>query len=222
MKPWIHLDTAKVPGGGELKLMQRGSEFSINAGPLALMTSWMSSSEIALADIACERLRGRRKIHFLIGGYGMGFTLRAALAGLAADAKVTVAELVPQILAWAKGPMAALTAGGLTDPRTVIYDGDVGDAIAAGRAQFDAILLDVDNGPDSLTTPGNDRLYSHTGLGVTLRALKPGGILAIWSSFPSKDFTRRVGQAGFAVEEIQSRAHKGKGARHTIWVATNR
>ena len=95
MQPWIHLDTAKVPGGGELKLMQRGSEFSINAGPLALMTSWMSSSEIALAEIACERLRGRPKIHILIGGYGMGFTLRAALAALPADAKVTVAEIVP-------------------------------------------------------------------------------------------------------------------------------
>jgi spermidine synthase len=222
MQPWIHLDTAKVLGGGELKLMQRGAEFSINAGPLALMTSWMSSSEIALADITCERLRGRRKIHFLIGGYGMGFTLRAALAGLPADAKVTVAEIVPQILTWAKGPMATLTANGLTDPRTVIYDGDVVEAIAAGRAQFDAILLDVDNGPDSLTTPGNDRLYSPQGLAVTRRALKPGGLLAIWSSFSSKDFTRRLGHAGFAVEEIESRAHKGKGARHTIWVATNR
>ena len=222
MQPWIHLDTAKIPGGGELKLMQRGAEFSINAGPLALMTSWMSSSEIALADIACERLRGRRKIHFLIGGYGMGFTLRAALAGLPADATVTVAELVPQIITWAKGPMAAMTAGGLTDPRTVIYDGDVVEAIAAGRARFDAILLDVDNGPDSLTRPSNDRLYSPAGLAVQRRALKPGGLLAVWSSFSSKDFTRRLGHAGFAVEEIQSRAHKGKGARHTIWVATSR
>ena len=222
MLPWIHLDTAKIPGGGELKLMQRGAEFSINAGPLALMTSWMSSSEIALAEIACERLRGRRNIHILIGGYGMGFTLRAALAALPADAKVTVAELVPEIIAWAKGPMAALTADGLTDRRTAIYNGDVGDAIAAGRARFDAILLDVDNGPDSLTTPGNDRLYSASGLATTRRALKPGGLLAIWSSFSSKDFTRRLGNAGLAVEEIQSRAHKGKGQRHTIWVATNR
>ncbi|MBV9419508.1 MAG: hypothetical protein JO348_07030 [Alphaproteobacteria bacterium] len=222
MLPWIHLDTAKIPGGGELKLMQRGAEFSINAGPLALMTSWMSSSEIALAEIACERLRGRRNIHILIGGYGMGFTLRAALAALPADAKVTVAELVPEIIAWAKGPMAALTADGLTDRRTAIYNGDVGDAIAAGRARFDAILLDVANGPDSLTTPGNDRLYSASGLATTRRALKPGGLLAIWSSFSSKDFTRRLGNAGFAVEEIQSRAHKGKGQRHTIWVATNR
>jgi spermidine synthase len=222
MLPWIHLDTAKIPGGGELKLMQRGAEFSINAGPLALMTSWMSGSEIALAEIACERLRGRRKIHILIGGYGMGFTLRAALAALPADAKVTVAELVPEILAWAKGPMAALTAGGLADPRTVIFDGDVGEAIAAGRARYDAILLDVDNGPDSLVRPGNDRLYSHQGLAAARRALKPGGLLSIWSSFASKDFTRRLGQAGFAVEEIASRAHKGKGGRHTIWVATNR
>ncbi len=223
MQPWIHLDTAKVPGGGELKLMQRGGEFSINAGPLALMNSRMSGSEIALAEIACERLRGRPKIHFLIGGYGMGFTLRAALAALPADAKVTVAELVPEILTWAKGPMAALTAGGLTDPRTVMYDGDVGEAIASGRTRFDAILLDVDNGPDSLVRPGNDRLYNHGGLAVTRpRASKPGGLLAIWSSFPSKDFTRRLGHAGFAVEEIMSRAHKGKGQRHTIWVATNR
>jgi len=222
MQPWIHLDTAKVPGGGELKLMQRGAEFSINAGPLALMTSWMSSSEIALAEIACERLRGRPKIHILIGGYGMGFTLRAALAVLPADARVTVAEIVPEILTWAKGPMAAMTAGGLTDPRTIMYDGDVGAPIASGRTRFDAILLDVDNGPDSLTTPGNDRLYSPQGLAVTRRALKPGGLLGIWSSFASKDFTRRLGHAGFAVEEIESRAHKGKGQRHTIWIATNR
>jgi spermidine synthase len=118
--------------------------------------------------------------------------------------------------------MAALTAGGLIDRRTVMYDGDVGEPIMSGRTRFDAILLDVDNGPDSLTRPGNDRLYSPAGLAATRRALKPGGLLAVWSSFSSKDFTRRLGHAGFAVEEIESRAHKGKGQRHTIWVATNR
>ena len=136
--------------------------------------------------------------------------------------KRATAELVPEVLTWAKGPMAALTAGGLADPRTSMHDGDVGELIASGRTRFDAILLDVDNGPDSLVRPGNDRLYSAQGLAATRRALKPGGLLAIWSSFPSKDFTRRLGHAGFGVEEIMSRAHKGKGQRHTIWVATNR
>src|ERR1700744_4850559 len=148
MIPWVHLDTATVPGGGELKLMQRGGEFSINAGSITLMNSRMSGSEIALAELVCDRLRGRRNCRMLIGGYGMGFTLRAALAGLDKDARVTVAEIVPAILKWARGPQAARTANGLEDPRGSIHDGDVGDAIASARANLDAILLDVDNGPD--------------------------------------------------------------------------
>ena len=223
MIPWVHLDTAKVPGGGKdaLRLMQRGGEFAIFAGATPLMNSRMSSSEVILAEIACARLRGRRKCRMLIGGYGMGFTLRAALAGLGPDARVTVAELVPAVLAWARGPMAELTANGLADPRVSVQEGDVGERIAAARGGFDAILLDVDNGPAGLSRAANDRLYDGRGLDAARRALAPGGLLAVWSAAPNAGFVARLGRAGFAVEEIKARANKGRGVRHVIWVATN-
>jgi len=221
MLPWIHLDTATVPGGGELRLMQRGGEFAIMAGATPLMNSRMSSSETALAELACERLRGRRNVRLLIGGYGMGFTLRAALASLANDAQVQVAELVPEVLAWARGPMAELTAHCLNDKRVSIHHGDVGEVIAATRGNLDAILLDVDNGPDGLSRAANDRLYDPRGLMAARQALRPGGLLAIWSAAPNKEFVARLGRAGFSVEEIKARANKGRGVRHIIWAATN-
>jgi spermidine synthase len=221
MIPWVHLDTATVPdNGGTLTLMRRGEEFSIRAGSVVLMSSRMSSSEIALADVACERLRGRKNSRVLIGGYGMGFTLRAALAGLGKDAQIVVAELVPAVVAWARGPMAALTGESLNDPRVSIYEGDVGKLIASSRGAFDAILLDVDNGPDSVSRDANDRLYKLNGLHAARQSLKPKGLLAIWSAAPSAAFTSRLGQAGFKVEEIKARANKGRGVRHLIWVAT--
>jgi spermidine synthase len=221
--PWVQLDKVMVPGGGgELRLMQRGTEFAIFAGATPLMNSRMSSSEIILAEIACERLRGRRNVHMLIGGYGMGFTLRAALAGLGRDARVTVAELVPAVLAWARGPMAALTANGLNDPRVRVHEGDVGALIASARGGFDAILLDVDNGPDGLSRAENDRLYDVRGLEAARQALRPGGMLAVWSAAPNAAFVARLGRAGFVVEEVKARANKGRGVRHVIWVATNR
>jgi spermidine synthase len=221
MIPWVHLDTAVVPGGeGELKLMRRGSEFSIMAGTTPLMNSRMSGSEIALAELACERLRGRRNSRMLIGGYGMGFTLRAALAGLGADAQVLVAELVPAVLEWARGPMAELTADSLSDPRVSIHEGDVGSVMASARASFDAILLDVDNGPDGLSRAANDRLYTLRGLEAARKALRPKGLLAIWSAAPNKEFAGRLARAGFVVEEVKARANKGQGVRHIIWAAT--
>jgi spermidine synthase len=222
MIPWVQLDTATVPGGGgQLRLMQRGSEFAIFAGAIPLMNSRMSSSEIVLAEIACERLKGRPRVRMLIGGYGMGFTLRAALAGLGKDAQVVIAELVPQVLDWARGPMAELAAGCLDDPRVVIHAGDVGEAIAGAKSSFDAILLDVDNGPDGLSRDANNRLYTVRGLESARRALRPGGMLAVWSAAPSKAFTNALQRAGFKVEELQARANKGRGVRHVIWVATN-
>ena len=224
MIPWVHLDSAKVPGGGkdELRLMQRGMEFAIFAGPTPLMNSRMSSSEVILAEIACARLARRRNVQMLIGGYGMGFTLRAALAGLGGDARIVVAELVPAVLAWARGPMAELTAGGLDDPRVSVREDDVGAVMASARGQFDAILLDVDNGPDGLSRAANDRLYDLPGLRAAHKALRPGGMLAIWSAAPNEQFVHRLGRAGFAVEEVKARANKGRGVRHIIWVATNR
>jgi spermidine synthase len=221
MLPWVHLDTATVPGGGELRLMQRGNEFSIMAGATTLMNSRMSGSEIALAELACDRLRGRKNCRMLIGGYGMGFTLRAALPALRADAGIVVAELVPAVIAWARGPMAELTADCLKDPRVHIREGDVGEIIASARAHFDAILLDVDNGPDGLSRDANNKLYTLQGLKTARSALRPGGLLAIWSAAPDAAFSRRLGHAGFAVEEVKARANKGRGGRYVIWIATN-
>ena len=222
MIPWVHLDTATVPGGGgELRLMRRGNEFSIMAGAITLMNSRMSGSETALAELACDRLRGRRNCRVLIGGYGMGFTLRAALTGLGPDAQILVAELVPAVMEWARGAMAGLTAGCLSDPRVSVRIADVGDLIASGRAGFDAILLDVDNGPDGLSRSANDRLYDLRGLEAARRALRPKGMLAVWSAAPNREFVSRLGRAGFAVEEIKARANKGRGGRHVIWAATN-
>jgi spermidine synthase len=153
----------------------------------------------------------------------MGFTLRAALAALGRDARVTVAELVPEILAWARGPMAALTAGCLDDPRVRLVEADVAGLIAGASAAWDAILLDVDNGPDGLVRAANDRLYSRDGLAAAKAALRPGGILAIWSAAPDPAFARRLAQAGFAVEEEAVRARaNGKGPRHVIWFARKR
>jgi spermidine synthase len=184
------------------------------------MNSRMSSSETVLAEVACERLRGRRACRVLIGGYGMGFTLRAALAGLGADAQIVVAELVPEVIAWARGPMAELTAGALRDPRVTIHEGDVAALIASSRCGFDAILLDVDNGPDGLSRSANDRLYDLRGLEAARNALRPKGLLAIWSAAPNAAFAARLGRAGFAVDEIKARANKGRGVRHIIWAAT--
>jgi spermidine synthase len=221
MIPWGHLDTATVPGGDTLRLMQRGHEFAIMAGAITLMNSRMSGSEITLAELACERLQGRKHCRMLIGGYGMGFTLRAALSGLRADAEIVVAELVPEVIAWARGPMADLTAGCLDDPRVRIKNGDVGAAIASARARYDAILLDVDNGPDGLSREANNKLYTTHGLMTTRHALRPGGLLLVWSASPDVQFGRRLERVGFTVEEVKARANKGRGGRYVIWIATN-
>ena len=221
MTPRELIDTAAVPGGEDLRLFRRGNDFMIVLDRNELMNSRMSGSEEALATLTCERLGEVKAPHILIGGYGMGFTLRTALAALPADAQVTVAELVPQIITWARGPMAELAAGCLDDPRVRVVEGDVAVLIGAEKQVYDAILLDVDNGPDGLTRKGNDRLYSASGLAVAKAALRAGGILAVWSAGPDSAFTRRLRDAGFAVEEVVVRARQnGKGPRHVIWFAT--
>lgn len=218
MQPRELISTAQIPGGEELRLFRRGGDFMIMLGGNELMSSRQSGSEEALALMTIERLRDAKTAHLLIGGYGMGFTLRAALGALGPEARVDVAELVPEIIDWARGPMQHLTTGCLDDPRVRIIIGDVADAISAAR--YDAILLDVDNGPDGLTRAENDRLYSSRGLAAAKAALKPGGVLAIWSAWPDAAFTRRLKHAGFNVEESQVRARaNGKGARHVIWFA---
>jgi len=222
MIPWVRLDVAAVPGGGELRLMRRGDEFSIMLGTNPLMNSRMSGSERALANLTCARLAGRPRPHLLIGGLGMGFTLRAALAALPAAATVVVAELVPAVIAWAHGPMADLFGTSLADPRVTLREADVAALIAKPDTAYDAILLDVDNGPDGLTQRGNDRLYSAAGLAAARAALRPGGVLAVWSVAPDAPFAQRLSQAGFAVEETRVHAHGRTGPRHTIWLATRR
>lgn len=215
------IGTAQVPGGEELRLYRHDRDFMIVLDRNELMSSRMSGSEVALATQSCARIAGRNTPRLLIGGYGMGFTLRAALAALGSNAELTVAELVPEIIDWARGPMHELAAGCLDDPRVRLVMGDVADVIAAGRGEYDAILLDVDNGPDGLVRDANDRIYALTGLKAAKAALRPGGVLAIWSAAKDSVFANRLRRAGFTVEEVTVRAREGgKGPQHVIWFAT--
>lgn len=203
--------------------MRRGAEYSIMSGAIELMNSRLSGSEEALATLAWARLQGRPNPRLLIGGLGMGFTLRAALSVLPPSARIDVAELSPAVIAWAHGPMSAVFAGCLEDPRVTIREGDVAPMIEAANAAYDAILLDVDNGPGGLGRAANDDLYDLPGLAAARRALRPGGVLAVWSAAPDEAFTRRLGRAGFIADAVPVRAgRRGRGARHTIWLATPR
>ena len=220
MIPRELIATARIPGGAEMKLYRRGGDHMILVDREELMSTRMSGSEEQLSLMTADRLARRANQRWLIGGYGMGFTLRAALGALPGDARIEVAELVPEIIDWARGPMAALTGDSLDDPRVEIRSCDVAERIAAGRSTYDAILLDVDNGPDALVRPANDRIYSPAGLAVARAALKPGGLLAIWSAGSDPRFTKALSAAGFRVDEEVVRARSnGKGPRHTIWFA---
>ena len=220
MNPMIHLGTAHVPGGVEIRLYQRGDDFMILLPTDELMSSRMRNSEERLATMTLERLVGNSAPRMLIGGYGMGFTLRAALAAVPPQARITVTELLPEIIEWARGPMAELTAGCLDDPRVTLELRDVAETSAFDTGHFDAILLDVDNGPDGVVRKENDRLYSRAGLATTFGALRPGGVLAVWSAKDDAGFTRRLRGAGFEVEMVTVKARpNGKGPRHVIWFA---
>lgn len=217
------IDTAQVPGGAELQLISHGRDHMITLARNELMSTRMQFSEEQLAELTIDRLQAA-KPHMLIGGYGMGFTLRAALRRLPADATVIVAELVPKIIEWARGPMAHHTGDCLADSRLTLDMTDVADLIAEAadgmRAQFDAILLDVDNGPDGLVREENDKLYSPRGLKQTREAMAQGGVLSVWSADKDPRFTRRLEKAGFAVDVVEVRARpNNKGPRHTIWFA---
>ena len=222
MIPWSLIDTAKVPGeASELRLKRRGTEFSIMLGAIELMNSRLSGSEEALAKLSCQRIQSLQQPQVLIGGLGMGFTLRAALAELGSEARVTVAELVPAVVAWARGPMAEVFGDSLADPRVTIREVDVGQLIRSAQSAYDAILLDVDNGPEGLTRRSNDRLYDLPGLSAARTALSARGVLAVWSSAPNSDFTQLLRRAGFEVNEVRVRANGTRGgARHVVWIAT--
>jgi spermidine synthase len=219
--PWKEIDRTKVPGHeGTITLLQRGEEFSIRTAGTELMNSRRHASENALADIVCDRLKQKTGLGILIGGLGMGYTLAAALEKLAPDARVTVSELIPAVVAWNRDYLAHLAKMPLKDPRVSVEEQDVAETIGRKKSSWDAILLDVDNGPDGLTRKANDRLYGRSGLATASSALRPGGILAVWSSGTDDGFTRRLRQCGFQTEIVTVRAHKtGKGSRHTIWLA---
>ena len=219
MIPREVVGVAEVPGGPPLRLVRHGADFMIMLDRNELMSSRMSGSEVALGTMTLQRL-ATSEPRLLIGGYGMGFTLRAVLARVGPGAQVIVAELVPGVIDWARGPMQDMASGCLDDPRVEIRIDDVGKVIGEGRGTYDAILLDVDNGPDGLTRQSNDGLYTARGLDRARAALRPGGILAVWSAAADTAFTRRLKLAGFAVDEVKVRAREnGKGPTHTIWFA---
>ncbi|RJX71313.1 spermidine synthase [Tsuneonella suprasediminis] len=223
MIPREHIATAQIPGGDTLELVRHGRDFIVMLGRNELMGTRMQFSEEQLAELTLERLQ-TPKPRLLVGGYGLGFTLRAALRLMGPQGSVTVAEIVPDILDWARGPMAELTGNSLRDPRAKIELCDVAalidDAMDGTSPPYDAILLDVDNGPDGIVRDGNERLYTRTGIGRARDALAPGGLLAVWSAAPDHKFARRLKDAGLDVEERTVRARpNNKGPRHTIWFA---
>lgn len=221
MTPWRLLDSAQVPGdSGELRLYQRGDEFSIRLmGQGELMNSRAHSSEEALAELTCARLIEGNAPRLLIGGLGMGFTLAATLRHVSESAQVVVAELIPAVVAWNRGPLGQQSGFPLNDPRVTVREGDVASLLKKASQVYDAILLDVDNGPEGLTRKDNDWLYSYDGLSVAYEALRAQGILAVWSAGPAQDFLQRLRKVGFEVEEKRVRAHGSRGARHVIWFA---
>lgn len=221
MIPWKFIDSAQAPGnGGELKLYQRGPEFSIRVEKCELMNSRQYGSEDALAELSCKRIAGRPHSRVLIGGLGMGYTLRAALNNLGSDGRVVVAELVPAVVAWNRGPLAELAGSPLKDRRVTVRERDVGQIMRENQNTYDAIMLDVDNGPEGLTRKDNDWLYGMSGLKVAFDALRPEGVLAVWSAGTNEGFVRRLRKIGFTVDEVPVRARGARGgARYIIWLA---
>ncbi|HEX7706366.1 MAG TPA: hypothetical protein VF701_07915 [Thermoanaerobaculia bacterium] len=220
MLRWIQLAKARVPGeGGELLLQQRGEEYSIRIDGYELMNTRVHGSEDALAELACSQLKEPDRAHVLVGGLGMGFTLAAVLKSIGPGSKATVAELVPEVVEWNRGPMGKASGDPLSDPRTIVKTTDVAEVIRGSSNTFDAILLDVDNGPASLVAKGNDRLYTRSGLRAAHAALRPDGILAIWSSADDPAFTRRLHENGFRAEIQRVGSHRNRGPRYWVWIA---
>lgn len=226
MIPHELLGTAAVPGPrgepgprDELKLYRHDGDFTLRIGRHELMSSRVHGSEQVLAEVALQRLPPGSPVRVLVGGLGMGFTLARALALLPATATVVVAEIVPEVVAWNRQWLGALTGHPLDDARVQVYEGDVAALLAAPGTAFDAILLDVDNGPEGLTRATNDELYAARGLAVAVAALRPAGVLAVWSSAPHPQFASRLRAAGLSVDEVRTKARRTRGPVRTIWVA---
>ena len=224
MKRHLLLDTAPIPNTGEaLCLFEYGDDFVIklqSGKGGQLMNTRMHGSEDALAELACRQLAGRSQVRALIGGLGMGFTLASALRHLPTDAEVTVAELVPGVIEWNRGALGQRAGNPLDDPRARVLNEDVAVILQDKAQSFDAIMLDIDNGPEGLTRNTNSWIYSLDGLHACARALRTGGVLTVWSASADREFSNRLGKAGFRAEERQVYAHGNRGAKHTIWVAT--
>jgi spermidine synthase len=222
MIPWKLLDTAPVPGdGGELTLFIRDEEYSIRVGNIELMNSRVYGREDALSELGCARIAGRKKARVLIGGLGMGFALATALRHVGADAQVVVAELVPGVIKWNRETFGHLAAHPLRDRRVVLREMDVARVIRESAGGFDAVLLDIDNGPDGLTRRSNGWLYSDAGIASCRAALREAGVLGIWSAGPDRDFVRRLHRNQLQVDEVEVGSRSlHRGARHTLWFAT--
>ena len=220
MKPWEKLASTNAPDGELIELRRRGHEYVIYAGGYDLMSSEDDASSIALSELGCKHLSGQPSACVLVGGLGMGYTLRAALDRVTKSSVVEIAELVSGVVDWNREWLGDLAGKPLDDPRTKLLLGDVAKPIAAAKNKYGAILLDVDNGPDSLAHAANDNLYSKSGIERAFRALRPGGVLGVWSFDDDKGFTKRLGKAGFIVTTHKvSASKKGRGRYHQIWTA---
>jgi spermidine synthase len=222
MLPWETIGEATTPDGTRITLRRRGHEFLLLADGRSLMPSTITGSEQALASIGCRHLAGAPGARVLIGGLGMGFTVRAALDVLPADATIVVAELVPEVRTWNEGVLGHLAGHPLRDPRVHVAIGDALHVLRTSGGGFDAILLDVDNGPAEFAAEGNDALYGRAGLYSVRRALRPGGVLAVWSAWDDRRFARRLESLGYAVTLERARGHGRRGARHLIYRAQAR
>ena len=220
MKGWELLGATSAPDGTDIRLTRRANEYVILANGKPLMSSQLHGSEEALATLGSTEARQLTRPRVLVGGLGMGFTLRAVLDVLPSAAVVVVAELLPAVIEWNRGPLAALTGYPLRDPRVRVQVADVGFTLRAYRGHFDAILLDVDNGPAAFTVDVNAGLYDNSGVAAAYAALCPRGTLAIWSAWEDTKFEQRLRFHGFAVEVVWVRARLKKGGpRHTIFLA---
>jgi spermidine synthase len=223
MRHWTLLGEAPIPGSGRSLSLYRGKDdffIKISSGGGELMSTRKHGSEDALGALPCRRLGNRETARVLIGGLGMGFTLAAALKEVGPGAEVTVAELIPEVVDWNRGPLGECSGFPLDDPRTIVHVGDVVKLLRRKRGYYDVIALDVDNGPEGLTQSSNDWLYSGPGIIAAQEALTPTGILAYWSAGPDQAFHDRLRRCGFMVEEATVYAHGNKGARHVIWLTT--